>query len=65
MRTFCLTLLFALTHVQAAEPLRIAVFKADATPEIGMPVAYVKARSIIDPLSAVDGLDQGRQGDAD
>ncbi len=52
MRILCLALLFALTHLQAAEPLRIAVFTADATPEIGMPVAYVKARSITDPLSA-------------
>ena len=65
MRTFCLTLFFALTHLHAQDPLRIAVFRADAAPEIGMPVAYVKTRSIIDPLSAVDGLDQGRQGDAD
>lgn len=52
MRPLALALLFALTHLQAAEPLRIAVFTADATPEIGMPVAYVKARSITDPLSA-------------
>ena len=50
MRILCFALL--LTHLQAAEPLRIAVFNADATPEIGMPVAYVKARSITDPLSA-------------
>lgn len=52
MRPLALALLFALTHLQAAEPLRIAVFTADATPEVGMPVAYVKARSITDPLSA-------------
>ena len=52
MRILCLALLFATTHLHAAESLRIAVFKADATPEIGMPVAYVKARSITDPLSA-------------
>ena len=51
MRPLALALLFALTHLQAAEPLRIAVFTADATPEVGMPVAYVKARSITDPLS--------------
>lgn len=52
MRALCLTLLFAFTHLQGAQSLRIAVFTADATPEIGMPVAYVKARSITDPLSA-------------
>ena len=38
-------------HV-AADDLRVAVFTADATPVIGMPVAYVNARSITDPLSA-------------
>jgi len=36
----------------ADEPLRIATFNVDATPPIGSPVAYVPARSIIDPLSA-------------
>lgn len=51
MRMLFLALLSVCTVVHA-EPLRIAVFKADATPEIGMPVAYVKARSITDPLSA-------------
>ena len=40
MRTLVLAFLFALTPAFTAEPLRIAVFKADATPEIGMPVAY-------------------------
>lgn len=52
MRILCLILFVTITHLHAAEPLRIAVFTADATPEIGMPVAYVKARSITDPLSA-------------
>lgn len=52
MRALVLGVLFAFTHLQGTEPLRIAVFKADATPEIGMAVAYVKARSITDPLSA-------------
>lgn len=33
-------------------PLRIATFQADATPPVGSPVAYVKVRSIEDPLSA-------------
>jgi len=51
-RLACLVTLFVCTDIQAAEPLRLAVFKADATPEIGMPVAYVNARSITDPLSA-------------
>lgn len=44
--------LFLAVQTQASEPLCIAVFTADATPEVGMPVAYVKARSITDPLSA-------------
>ena len=52
MRPFILSLLLVGSCVHAAEPLRIAFFKADATPEIGMPVAYVRARSITDPLSA-------------
>lgn len=52
MLTLALACFLAFTHLQGAEPLRIAVFKADATPETGMPVAYVKARSITDPLSA-------------
>ena len=50
MRT--LVFLFVFTHLPAADPLRVAVFTADATPEVGMPVAYVRARSITDPLSA-------------
>jgi hypothetical protein len=33
-------------------PLRVAPFKVDATPAVGTPVAYAKARSIEDPLSA-------------
>lgn len=52
MRAFVLGVLFAFNHLQGTEPISIAVFKVDATPEIGMPVAYVKARSITDPLSA-------------
>lgn len=32
--------------------LRVAVFRVDATPPLGSPVAYVPARSIQDPLSA-------------
>lgn len=52
MRIIAVALCCWCTPILAAEPLRIAVFKADATPEIGMPVAYVKARSIADPLSA-------------
>ena len=52
MCVIAVALCLAFASLLAAEPLRIAVFKADATPEIGMPVAYVKARSITDPLSA-------------
>jgi hypothetical protein len=33
-------------------PLRVAVFRVDATPPLGSPVAYAPARSIQDPLSA-------------
>ena len=53
-RLFCLTLLLVVTACLCAEdpPLRIAVFKADATPPLGSPVAYAPARSITDPLSA-------------
>jgi hypothetical protein len=40
-----------LVHAEDA-PLRIAVFRADATPPLGSPVAYAPARSITDPLSA-------------
>lgn len=50
---FIIAILFlVVVQTQASEPLRIAIFTADATPQIGMPVAYVKARSITDPLSA-------------
>ena len=50
---FIIAILFLVAiRIQASEPLCIAVFTADATPEVGMPVAYVKARSITDPLSA-------------
>ena len=36
----------------AAQELRVATFNVDATPPVGSPVAYVRARSITDPLSA-------------
>ena len=52
MRLLLVALSLAGGFLHAAEPPRIAVFTADATPEVGMPVAYVKARSITDPLSA-------------
>lgn len=35
MRTLGLVFLLAFIHLHAADSLRIAVFKADATPEIG------------------------------
>lgn len=51
--TLAALLLAPLAALGAAEAsLRVAVFQADATPPIGSPVAYVKARSITDPLSA-------------
>ncbi|MEX1040836.1 MAG: hypothetical protein WDZ51_09415 [Pirellulaceae bacterium] len=41
------------TGLRGEEPtLRVAVFQADATPEIGTPVAYAATRSIQDPLFA-------------
>jgi hypothetical protein len=50
---FALLLFAPMATMEAAEaPLRIAVFKADATPPLGSPVAYAKTRSIQDPLSA-------------
>ncbi|MFN4258204.1 MAG: hypothetical protein ACK4RK_02845 [Gemmataceae bacterium] len=36
----------------ADESLRVAVFRVDATPRVGSPVAYALARKIDDPLSA-------------
>ena len=33
-------------------PLKIAVFRVDATPPLGSPVAYAPTRSVEDPLSA-------------
>ena len=45
-RLLTLAVLFAFTHIQAEKPLRIVVFNADATPEIWMPVAPVKARGL-------------------
>ncbi len=39
-------------ELAAADGLRVGVFRTDATPPIGSPVAYVPARSIEDPLSA-------------
>ncbi len=37
---------------QNPEPIQIGVFKIDASPPIGTPVAYAPARSIVDSLSA-------------
>jgi hypothetical protein len=48
---FVLSLAAPSLHAEDA-PLRIAVFKADATPALGTPVAYAPVRSITDPLSA-------------
>jgi hypothetical protein len=52
---FIVAALFCFASIEAAraaEPLRVAVFKADVTPPIGSPVAYAPTRSIVDPLSA-------------
>ena len=50
-----LSLLASPTTATAASPtdgLRITVFKADATPPLGSPVAYAPVRKIEDPLTA-------------
>ena len=47
-----LTIALFASNARTAEPLRIATFNVDATPEIGEPVAYAPIRSILDPLSA-------------
>ncbi len=45
-------LLFGACFPAGAEQLKIAVFRVDATPPLGSPVAYAPARSVEDPLSA-------------
>lgn len=45
-------LLFSTACHQEAEPIRVGVFRVDASPPIGSPVAYAPARSIVDSLSA-------------
>lgn len=52
MRILLALLLLCFLPLYAEDTLRVAVFEADATPEIGGPVAYAKTRSITDPLSA-------------
>jgi hypothetical protein len=47
----CLLLFTTACH-QAPAPIRVGVFRVDATPPIGSPVAYAPARSIVDSLSA-------------
>lgn len=45
----------SLVHAAAAGPLKLAVFKADVTPRLGMPLysgAHINATAIDDPLSA-------------
>src|SRR5690606_22292384 len=37
---------------KSSGPLRVATFDVDATPPLGSPVAYTRARKIDDPLSA-------------
>lgn len=43
--------IFLVAAVQAQD-LRVAPFSADVSPKVGDPVAYVAARTILDPLSA-------------
>jgi hypothetical protein len=50
--TISALLLFVPSVGSAQGPLSLAVFKVDATPKLGVPVAYAPARSIEDPLSA-------------
>lgn len=52
-QSFFTAMMFVLLAPQLLKAeVRISTFNVDATPEVGMPVAYVKARSIADPLSA-------------
>lgn len=53
-RCLCLLLLVSapVTRPSHAEPLTIATFNVDATPPLGSPVAYARARKILDRLSA-------------
>lgn len=52
IRGGCLIALAILAGPLSADELRVAVFRVDATPPLGSPVAYAPARSITDPLSA-------------
>lgn len=51
--TFILTPIFLLTGVgTSAQQIKVGVFRSNATPPLGTPVAYAPARSIQDSLSA-------------
>ena len=52
MHIFAISQLFSFTCFNAAEPLRIALFKGDATPQIGLPIV----------LCAVDWIGIGNGG---
>lgn len=49
----------AAAEASSAGPVRISVFRVDATPPLGTPVAYTLARKIEDPLSARGVVLQG------
>lgn len=40
------------SNIQSAELLKVGVFRVDASPPVGSPVAYAPAREVLDPLSA-------------
>ena len=45
-------ILFFTTATLMAQPIKVGVFRVDASPPIGSPVAYAPARKIVDPLWA-------------
>jgi hypothetical protein len=52
MKQFLLALFVLMLAGSGDAQIKISVFESDVTPALGSPVAYVKARSIMDSLSA-------------
>jgi len=52
--TFCTLCLLAVVSspLESADLLKVGVFRVNASPPIGSPVAYAATRKIVDPLSA-------------
>jgi len=49
---FTLFLLLSMLNLSFAQTISIGVFRVDASPPIGSPVAYAPTKKIVDPLSA-------------